>query len=353
MDPSMTKVMNILNKSLKEDKGLKIYTCDEVASEHAAFGMPTAMPYLDLCIERSGIAAGKLYELFGFERSGKTTFCLQTAKRIQDLGGGILWVDAEHAWDSGGEDRAIELGVDISNVILARPDTIEAMFRVQEKVIESIGAASYSSPFLIIVDSITSVPTEYELKKEMEGEDRTGHEAKVLKRGYRRLMGMLSKSQIPALHINHAIASPQAFAAANSGGGHAVKFFASVRIELKHMKELYKGTEAKKRRTGQDIKFKVHKNKLGKLRITEFTAQLLNDGGFDINMNLHDALAKVGVVKSVNSDCSILYPDSEMKRDFYTDDWDTVMEENGGFEEMYKVFTAAAVEKGMINPWEG
>ena len=246
----------------------------------------------------------------------------------------------------------MELGLDVSNVILARPKTIEAMFRVQEKVIESIGAASYNRPFLIVVDSITSVPTEYELKKEMEGEDRTGHEAKVLKRGYRRLMGMLNDSKIPALHINHAIANPNSFAGTGSGGGHAVKFFASVRLELKHMKELYKGTDSKKRRLGQDIKFKIHKNKLGKLRVTEFNAKLLNDGGFNVNLNLHDALIKVGVIKEVNSDCSILYPSTEMERDFYVDDWDTVMNENGGFTEMYKIFTKAGIENGMMKPWE-
>jgi len=263
----------------------------------------------------------------------------------QRQGGNALWIETEHTFDW---DRAIRSGIDTTRLLLVEADSIEAVVRVMELTLRQIGETTRTSPFLVVVDSITAASTEGELKEEhMKTEGRMGGEAKAIRRGLKRINPVISKTGATVIFINHAIASMAAFGnSKQSAGGHALKFFASLRICLAHFKQLK--TSDKTQLDGQEIQFTFEKYK-GAVEAENRITEELKDGIFSRESSLMLAMVKTGVLKEVGNSYEMTWNDEELK--FKEDDWNSIIEDCGGFKEVYSVVKDSWMEEGRVKPW--
>src|SRR5690554_2244061 len=212
--------------------------------------IPTGAISLDLALGIGGVPRGRVVEIYGPEASGKTTVALHIAAEAQKLGGVVAFIDAEHALDPL---YARNLGVDIDNLLISQPDTGEQALEIAEALVRS-GAVD-----IIVVDSVAALTPRAEIEGEM-GDAHVGLQARLMSQALRKLTGAISKSKCVAVFINQIrekvgimFGNPEV-----TPGGRALKFYSSVRLEVRKIETLKQGTEL----IGNRTRVKVVKNKV-------------------------------------------------------------------------------------------
>ena len=205
---------------------------------------------LDKALGVGGFPKGRIIEIYGPESSGKTTFALHAVANAQAAGGYAAFIDAEHALDPV---YAKNLGVDIDNLILSQPDSGEQALEIAEALIKS------GSVDVIVIDSVAALVPEAELNGEM-GDNHVGLHARLISQAMRKMAGLISKTNCVAIFINQIrekvgvmFGNPE-----TTTGGRALKFFASVRLEIRRGEAIKDGTTV----IGNRTNIKVVKNKV-------------------------------------------------------------------------------------------
>lgn len=205
---------------------------------------------LDIALGIGGYPRGRIIEIYGPESSGKTTLTLHAIAEAQKAGGNVAFIDAEHALDP---QYAKALGVDIENLILSQPDTGEQGLEITEALIRS-GAVD-----MVVVDSVAALVPEVEITGDM-GQAHVGLQARMMSQAMRKLSGVISKTQAVVIFINQIrekvgvmFGSPE-----TTPGGRALKFFSSVRLEIRRAELIKVGTDI----TGVRSNVKVVKSKV-------------------------------------------------------------------------------------------
>ncbi len=212
--------------------------------------IPTGSLSLDLALGIGGLPKGRIVEIYGPESSGKTTVALHVAAEAQKQGGTVAFIDAEHALDPV---YAEALGVDVDNLLVAQPDHGEQALEITEQLVRS-GAID-----LVIVDSVAALTPRSEIEGEM-GDSHVGLQARLMSQALRKLTGVLAKTNCVAIFINQLrmkigvmYGNPE-----TTTGGNALKFYSSVRIDVRKSEALKAGTEV----IGNAVKCKIVKNKV-------------------------------------------------------------------------------------------
>ena len=212
--------------------------------------IPTGSLSLDLALGIGGVPRGRIIEIYGPESSGKTTLALHILASAQKLGGEVAFVDAEHALDP---TYARALGVDIDSLLISQPDTGEQALEITEALVRS-GAID-----VVIVDSVAALVPRSEIEGEM-GDSFVGLHARLMSQALRKLAGSISKTNCIVIFINQlrekigvTYGNPE-----TTTGGRALKFYASVRIDVRRVETLKSGSEM----IGNRTKAKITKNKV-------------------------------------------------------------------------------------------
>ncbi|HQK95354.1 MAG TPA: recombinase RecA [Armatimonadota bacterium] len=212
--------------------------------------IPTGSLSLDLALGIGGIPRGRIIEVYGQESSGKTTLVLHILANTQKLGGTVAFIDAEHALDP---DYARDIGVNIDDLIVSQPDTGEQALEIADALVRS-GAID-----AVVVDSVAALVPRAEIEGEM-GDSHVGLQARLMSQALRKLGGSLSRSNTAAIFTNQVrekigvvYGNPEV-----TPGGRALKFWSSVRIEIRRGEALKRGTDI----LGVRVRLKVVKNKM-------------------------------------------------------------------------------------------
>jgi recombination protein RecA len=205
---------------------------------------------LDIALGVGGYPRGRVIEVFGPESSGKTTLTLHAIAEAQKVGGSAAFIDAEHALDA---NYARKLGVDVDNLLVSQPDSGEQALEIAEVLIRS-GAID-----IVVIDSVAALVPRAELEGEM-GEAQMGLQARLMSQALRKLTGIVSKSKTCLIFINQIrekigvmFGNPE-----TTTGGRALKFYASVRVDVRRIASIKEGDEV----TGSRTKAKIVKNKV-------------------------------------------------------------------------------------------
>jgi len=344
---SFDTIFKKLSDSAKKDPHSNAYRPGDISiPSEVPYGIPSGIPRLDVSIGRTGLPAGRVIEYFGFEKTGKTTAALHALAQAQCMGGGGLFIDGEQSWD---EDRATEIGIDPNkNLALSSVDTIESIFRQMDAGIKGYMESGLSVPFVIIVDSITGVTSELEKEKEYGSTARVGEDARVIRSGMRKIVPDIAKSKVCVIFINHAVAKIAATAFAkqsDSSGGHAIKFFSSLRCNFANAGKIM--SPDKSEMLGQKVNIQIEKLKKSKLRFPVIKEiSLLNDSGFDLSLELLEAGIQVGMITKKNN---LVF--SMEDREFTRKDWPQVIEDWGGAQKAYEEFLVWLKNKDIIREW--
>ncbi len=237
---------------------------------------------LDAAIGVGGVPKGRIVEFYGPESSGKTTLALHCVANAQKTGGIAAFIDAEHALDPS---YAKKLGVDLDGLLVSQPDSGEQALEICEMLVKS------NAVDIIVVDSVAALTPKAELDGEM-GQSHVGLQARLMSQGLRKLTGIVKKSNTCIIFINQIrmkigvmFGSPE-----TTTGGNALKFYASLRLDIRRGQAIKKGDEI----LGSDTKVKVVKNKMAApFRIAEFQVM------FNQGINRIGELIDMGVKENV------------------------------------------------------
>jgi recombination protein RecA len=277
------ELKNLLEELKKEFGEGSIMTLESIPKVNVET-ISTGSPSLDLALGIGGLPRGRIIEIYGPESSGKTTLALSTAAQVQKTNGQVAFVDTEHALDT---DYAKKIGVDVEKLVLSQPDSGEDALNIVEKLIRS-GLFD-----LIIVDSVAALVPKAELEGEV-GDQFIGLQARMMSQALRKLTGIISKTRTVLIFINQtrAMIGGMIPGQETTTGGKALKFYASVRIELKRISQIKKGEEI----IGNKIKAKIVKNKVAPpFKTTEF--DIYYDEGISYEADLINLGEKLGVIK--------------------------------------------------------
>src|SRR3989338_3534505 len=251
--------------------------------------IPTGAFALDAALGVGGLPRGRIIEIFGPESSGKTTLSLHVVREAQRKGGIAAFVDAEHALDP---DYARKIGVKVDDLLISQPDNGEQALDIVEALVRS-GAVD-----VIVIDSVAALVPKAEIEGEM-GDHHMGRQARLMSQALRKLTAIISKSNTIVIFINQirmkigvVFGNPE-----TTTGGQALKFYSSVRIEVRRSAQIKKGEEV----VGNRVKAKVVKNKVAApFRTAEF--DIMYNEGISLTGDVVDAGVKYGVIaKSGNS----------------------------------------------------
>jgi recombination protein RecA len=246
-------------------------------------GIGTGALSLDIALGGCGIPRGRVTELFGPESSGKTTLALHVIASAQEAGGVAAFIDAEHALDT---TWAKKLGVDVSSLLVSQPDTGEQALDIAEMLIAS------NSVDVIVVDSVAALTPKAELEGDI-GDTHVGLQARLMSQAMRKLTGIISKSKTALVFINQIrmkigvmFGNPE-----TTPGGKALKFYCSVRVDLRRLSTLTDNTGA----IGSRVRARVVKNKIAPpFRETEF--DIMFDSGISYEGDLIDLALAANII---------------------------------------------------------
>lgn len=212
--------------------------------------IPSGSIALDVALGAGGYPKGRIIEIYGPESSGKTTFALHAIAEAQKNGGYAAFIDAEHALDP---TYAKALGVDIDNLILSQPDNGEQALEIVEALVRS------DAIDIIVIDSVAALVPKAEIEGDM-GSSYIGLQARLMSQAMRKLAGIINKTKTVAIFINQIrekvgvlFGSPE-----TTSGGRALKFYATIRLDIRRVDQIKQGTEA----IGNLVRVKVVKNKV-------------------------------------------------------------------------------------------
>ena len=218
----------------------------------AVEAIPTGSLMLDIALGIGGLPKGRVVEIYGPESSGKTTLALQTIAQCQKNGGTAAFIDAEHALDP---IYAAKLGVNVDDLLLSQPDTGEQALEICDMLVRS------NAVDMVVIDSVAALTPKAEIEGEM-GDQLPGLQARLMSQALRKLTGNIKRSNCMVLFINQLRMKIGAMMPGQSPevttGGNALKFYASVRLDIRRIGAIKKGDEI----IGNQTKIKVVKNKL-------------------------------------------------------------------------------------------
>ena len=250
--------------------------------------IPTGSISLDIALGVGGVPRGRVIELYGPESSGKTTLALHLVAEVQKMGGVAAYVDAEHALDP---EYAKKIGVKIQDLLISQPDNGEQALEIVETLVKSGGVS------LVVVDSVAALTPRAEIEGEMD-QQHVGLQARLMSHALRKLTGVVSKTNTTVLFINQIrmkigvmFGNPE-----TTTGGLALKFYSSVRIEIRRAAQIQSGEKI----VGNRIKVKIVKNKVAApFRTCEF--DILYNEGISSHADTINAGIQYGVVEKQGS----------------------------------------------------
>jgi len=246
--------------------------------------IPTGSLALDLALGVGGVPRGRVIEIYGPESSGKTTLTLSIISQIQKMGGTAAFIDAEHAFDSA---YAKKVGVQLDDLLISQPDTGEQALEITETLVRS------NAVDLVVIDSVAALTPRAEIEGEM-GDAHMGLQARLMSQALRKLTAAINKSNTCVVFINQIrmkigvmFGSPE-----TTTGGRALKFYSSVRIELRRIESLKRGEEF----IGNCVRAKIVKNKVAApFREAEF--EILFNEGISREADILDLAVKYNIVE--------------------------------------------------------
>lgn len=258
-NPDKEKALNLVLNQIERNFGKgSIVRLGEVARMRVE-SISTGALTLDVALG-GGLPKGRIIEIYGPESSGKTTLALHAIAEVQKAGGIAAFVDAEHALDPTYSEA---LGVDIKNLFVSQPDTGETGLEIVDQLVRSAAVD------IVVIDSVAALVPRAEIEGEM-GDNQVGLQARLMSKALRKIAGNISKSGSTVIFLNQlrqkigvTYGSPEV-----TTGGNALKFYASVRLDIRRIQTLKKGSEGE---YGNRVKVKVAKNKVAPpFRIAEF-----------------------------------------------------------------------------------
>ena len=287
-ETSKTKALELALSKIEKDFGEgAIMTMGE--GYHAKVeSISTGSIGLDLALGVNGIPRGRVVEVFGPESSGKTTLTLNVLASAQKAGGDAAFIDAEHAFDP---TYAKKIGVNLDKLLISQPDNGEQALEIVETLVRS------NAIDVVVIDSVAALTPRKEIEGDM-GDSHMGLQARLMSQALRKLTSVISKSKTCVIFINQIrmkigvmFGNPE-----TTTGGRALKFYSSVRIDLRRIASLKKGEKV----IGSRVRAKVVKNKLAApFRQAEF--DIMFDEGISRSSSIIDMAEEVGVIKKTGT----------------------------------------------------
>lgn len=253
--------------------------------------IPTGSPSLDIALGIGGVPRGRIIEIYGPESSGKTTLALHIVANAQKEGGATAFVDAEHALDPA---YAKKIGVKIEDLLISQPDTGEQALDIVETLVRS------NAVEVIVIDSVAALTPQAEIEGEM-GDTHMGRQARLMSQALRKLTAIVAKGNVTVIFINQirmkigvVFGNPE-----TTSGGNALKFYSSVRIEVRRAAQIKQGEQI----VGNRVKAKIVKNKVAPpFQVTEF--DIMYNEGISKEGDLVDTGVKYEVVTKIGNSFS-------------------------------------------------